>query len=262
MAEMISSLGSRRRPGRGAGDFVGLRHGRSEVLPREPLPVAARPAPAAADRGAGGPSRARYRGARRGRAPGLLGQRRAGAHRPDRPSELQRGRARARGRGRGTGDIFVRKVGDARNLSEYADGSVDLVHSNSVIEHVGGWADMRAMADEMMRIGRSGWMQTPAWEFPVEPHFRAPSCTGSASRCGRGCCRSRWRSGTGRWTSQAAAAGGDDPPAVEIRRAHAVSGPDHRGRTGRPAAQELCGALDARGPAAPLSWPRGHRRSY
>jgi hypothetical protein len=74
----------------------------------------------------------------------------------------------------GATDIFVPKVGDARNLSDYADGSVDLVHSNSVIEHVGGWTDMRAMADEMMRVGRAGWMQTPAWEFPVEPHFRAP----------------------------------------------------------------------------------------
>ncbi len=68
----------------------------------------------------------------------------------------------------------MRKIGDARNLSDYADGSIDLIHSNSVIEHVGGWADMRAMADEMMRVGRAGWMQTPAWEFPVEPHFRAP----------------------------------------------------------------------------------------
>jgi hypothetical protein len=26
----------------------------------------------------------------------------------------------------------------------------------------------------MMRVGRAGWMQTPAFEFPVEPHFRAP----------------------------------------------------------------------------------------
>jgi hypothetical protein len=72
------------------------------------------------------------------------------------------------------GGIFVRKVGDARNLSDYADGSIDFIHSNSVIEHVGGWRDMQAMADEMMRVGRAGWMQTPAWEFPVEPHFRAP----------------------------------------------------------------------------------------
>lgn len=70
--------------------------------------------------------------------------------------------------------IFTRCIGDARDLSGYADGSVDLVHSNSVIEHVGGWRDMRAMAREMLRVGISGWMQTPAWEFPIEPHFRAP----------------------------------------------------------------------------------------
>ena len=23
-----------------------------------------------------------------------------------------------------------------------------------------------------MRVGRAGWMQTPAWGFPLEPHFR------------------------------------------------------------------------------------------
>lgn len=68
--------------------------------------------------------------------------------------------------------LFVSRVGDACNLVDYADGSVDLVHSNSVIEHVGGWGNMRAKANEMMRIGRAGWMQTPAWEFPFEPHFR------------------------------------------------------------------------------------------
>lgn len=71
-------------------------------------------------------------------------------------------------------DLFQRRMGDARDLSDYVDQSVDLVHSNSVIEHVGGWQDMRAMANELLRVGVSGWMQTPAWEFPVEPHFRAP----------------------------------------------------------------------------------------
>lgn len=70
--------------------------------------------------------------------------------------------------------FFEARIGDARDLSAYADGSVDLVHANSVIEHVGDWGAMGAMASEMTRVGRAGWMQTPAWEFPVEPHFRAP----------------------------------------------------------------------------------------
>lgn len=70
--------------------------------------------------------------------------------------------------------MFTKIVGDARDLSDYADKSVDLVHSNSVIEHVGYWNDMAAMAREVMRVGRAGWIQTPAWEFPIEPHFRAP----------------------------------------------------------------------------------------
>jgi hypothetical protein len=71
-------------------------------------------------------------------------------------------------------DIFSPKIGDARKLTDYADNSVDLVHSNSVIEHVGSWKDMEKMACELMRVGRAGWIQTPAWAFPLEPHFRVP----------------------------------------------------------------------------------------
>jgi Methyltransferase domain len=70
--------------------------------------------------------------------------------------------------------LFIPEFGDARNLPNYADKSVDLVHSNSVIEHVGHWQDMCAMTDEVLRVGLSGWIQTPAWEFPIEPHFRLP----------------------------------------------------------------------------------------
>ena len=75
----------------------------------------------------------------------------------------------------GTGLEFVGMIGDARDLSGVAaDGSADFVHANSVIEHVGSWDDMDAMARELARVGQSGWVQTPAFAFPIEPHFRAP----------------------------------------------------------------------------------------
>ena len=30
------------------------------------------------------------------------------------------------------------------------------------------------MAGEVVRVGKAGWIQTPAWEFPIEPHFHVP----------------------------------------------------------------------------------------
>jgi len=71
-------------------------------------------------------------------------------------------------------NLFVPELGDARCLSGYGDNSVDLVHANSVIEHVGQWPDICDVAREALRVGRSGWIQTPAWEFPIEPHYRLP----------------------------------------------------------------------------------------
>lgn len=65
-------------------------------------------------------------------------------------------------------------VGDATDLRAFADGAFDVVFSNSVIEHVGGADAQRRMADEVRRVGRRYFVQTPARGFPIEPHFRVP----------------------------------------------------------------------------------------
>lgn len=62
--------------------------------------------------------------------------------------------------------------GDGRHLP-FASGEFEIVYSNSVIEHVGGREQQRAFADEIRRVGRRFYVQTPNRGFPIEPHMLA-----------------------------------------------------------------------------------------
>ncbi len=63
--------------------------------------------------------------------------------------------------------------GDGRHLV-YDNNSFDIVFSNSVIEHVGTFADQVRFANEALRVGKNVWIQTPAREFFIEQHTLTP----------------------------------------------------------------------------------------
>jgi hypothetical protein len=64
--------------------------------------------------------------------------------------------------------------GDACNVHQFPDRSFDLAFSNSVIEHVGPREKQEAFAREVVRLGKSYWVQTPSAWFPIEAHTGMP----------------------------------------------------------------------------------------
>lgn len=69
---------------------------------------------------------------------------------------------------------FTFTEGDACDMAEYADNAFDIVHSNSVVEHVGDWPHMVAFAKEVRRLAPNYFVQTPNFWFFLEPHFMTP----------------------------------------------------------------------------------------
>ena len=64
-------------------------------------------------------------------------------------------------------------IGDARDI-QFENNTFDVVFSNSVIEHVGNYTDQMKMANEVQRVGKRYFIQTPNRYFPLEPHFLFP----------------------------------------------------------------------------------------
>lgn len=64
---------------------------------------------------------------------------------------------------------------DACNLpSRISEGRYDLVYSNSVIEHVGGYLQKQRFADAIHKLADRHWVQTPYRYFPIELHWIFP----------------------------------------------------------------------------------------
>lgn len=69
---------------------------------------------------------------------------------------------------------FTSIKGDACNMPDFKDTQFDIVFSNSVIEHLFSRENQQKMANEVKRVGKSYYIQTPNRYFPLEPHWLFP----------------------------------------------------------------------------------------
>lgn len=69
---------------------------------------------------------------------------------------------------------FKAVVGDGTSMPEFGDNSFDLIFSNSVIEHLYTWENQQKMANEIQRVGKKHFIQTPNKHFPIEAHYAIP----------------------------------------------------------------------------------------
>lgn len=62
---------------------------------------------------------------------------------------------------------------DGRALP-FKNGAFEIIFSNSVIEHLGDFANQEKFAQEINRVGLRYYVQTPNRWFPVKPHLITP----------------------------------------------------------------------------------------
>jgi hypothetical protein len=70
------------------------------------------------------------------------------------------------------GPQFTPIMGDINVAETYSLVDYDIIHSNSVIEHIGAWPVIKQHARWILETRKPFYLQTPSYWFPLEPHFR------------------------------------------------------------------------------------------